>query len=90
MCIRDRGLQGKTLFHESASYAALQERLQQEQRIKCTNLTDTYTFEDARPAMGDTLLPLFIIHAKGSLQIVQAGQSVQPTSGQTLISVSAS
>ena len=85
-----QGLQGKTLFHESASYAELQERLQQEQRIKCTNLTDTYTFEDARQAMGDTLLPLFVIHAKGSLQIVQAGQSVQPTSGQTLISVSAS
>ena len=54
------------------------------------NLTDTYTFEDARQAMGDTPLPLFVIHAKGSLQIVQAGHLVQPTSGQTLISVSAS
>ncbi len=40
--------------------------------------------------MGETLLPLFIIHSKGALQIIQAGQSVQPTPGQTLISLSAS
>lgn len=84
------GLQGKTLFHESASYAQLQERLQQDQRIKCTNLTESYTFEDAKRSMGETLLPLFIIHSKGALQIIQAGQSVQPTPGQTLISLSAS
>jgi NhaP-type Na+/H+ or K+/H+ antiporter len=84
------GLQGKTLFHESASYAQLQERLQQDQRIKCTNLTESYNFEDAKRSMGETLLPLFIIHSKGALQIIQAGQSVQPTPGQTLISLSAS
>ena len=84
------GLQGKTLFHESASYAQLQERLQQDQRIKCTSLTESYTFEDAKRSMGETLLPLFIIHSKGALQIIQAGQSVQPTPGQTLISLSAS
>ena len=84
------GLQGKTLFHESASYAQLQERLQQDQRIKCTSLTESYTFEDAKQSMGETLLPLFIIHSKGALQIIQAGQSVQPTPGQTLISLSAS
>lgn len=84
------GLQGKTLFDESASYAQLQERLQQDQRIKCTNLTESYTFEDAKRSMGETLLPLFIIHSKGALQIIQAGQSVQPTPGQTLISLSAS
>ena len=84
------GLQGKTLFHESASYAQLQERLQQDQRIKCTNLTESYSFEDAKRSMGETLLPLFIIHSKGALQIIQAGQSVQPTPGQTLISLSAS
>ncbi|MGB0421875.1 MAG: cation:proton antiporter, partial [Limisphaerales bacterium] len=84
------GLQGKTLFDESASYAQLQERLQQDQRIKCTSLTESYTFEDAKRSMGETLLPLFIIHSKGALQIIQAGQSVQPTPGQTLISLSAS
>ena len=84
------GLQGKTLFHESASYAQLQERLQQDQRIKCTSLTESYTFEDAKRSMGETLLPLFIIHSKGALQIIQAGQSVQPTPGQTLISLCAS
>ncbi len=88
--IEPQHLQGRRLFSAQATFDKLEERFAKGAEVKATRLTERFTYETLKEEYGDQVLPLFLISEKDGekhLQVVQAGQSVRPRSGQILISV---
>jgi CPA1 family monovalent cation:H+ antiporter len=74
-------MRGRTL----AGYDELDERVNRDERIRATKLTEQFTLEDWREKHGPEALPLLTIDGDGRVRLPTEDQPLEPASGQTLL-----
>ncbi|HRD66002.1 MAG TPA: sodium:proton antiporter [Candidatus Competibacter sp.] len=75
------------LFGEQITLARLREKLKQGYVIRATPLTASFDFLAFRDKWGNLAIPLFALDPKGILRVFSAGESLQPSPGWTVISL---
>ncbi|MCZ6697627.1 MAG: sodium:proton antiporter [Planctomycetota bacterium] len=78
-------LHGRRLFNENATYSVLERLFMDGFKAKATRITDEFHFEDYLEEYKSGV-PLFVIEEGGRLNVITAGETLNPKSGQTLIS----
>jgi NhaP-type Na+/H+ or K+/H+ antiporter len=76
-----------TLFSEETTFADLATALTKGWKIKCTGLTETFTYEDYQQQHGDKIFPLFAVTPQDKLEIFTAEKIVFPEAGWSIISL---
>lgn len=79
-------LNGRLLFGQEYTYVYLRECLEAGQVIKATNLTDTFNFSDYQ-MMHPEAVPLFLLRDKKKLFIFSPDETLEPTPGDLLFSL---
>jgi hypothetical protein len=88
--IEPQHLQGRRLFSSQATHEKLDGLFKKGAEVKANRLTERFTFETLKSEYDDQLLPMFVISNKDgekTLQVFQAGQTLRPKPGQTVISI---
>lgn len=80
-------LQGRLLFAPHATYAYIDERINQGATVRRTRLTEKFDYQAYRSMYGDRALSLFLINRAGELVIFTADNQPVPREGHTLISL---
>jgi len=80
-------LRARLLFSEQATSSHLRNRLARGGVIKRTGLSTEFDFGQFQQMYGDDAIVLFVIHKSGQVEICSAESSIEPTPGQTLISL---
>ncbi len=80
-------LRGARLFDPDMSYERMEALLDDGAEVRSTTLTDEYGFSDYQETYGDRFLVLFIIDNDDRLHVVTDQASVDPESGEKLISL---
>lgn len=78
-------LRGRMLFDEEATFARLASRVSSGHVIKATRLSDSFTWESYRLLYGRGATVLFIIGESGDIRIAEAGQTLDPKPGETVV-----
>jgi hypothetical protein len=78
-------IEGRSLFGGSLNYEQLEHSLEAGGKLKKTNITDTFTYEDYLIRYGLTATVLFVITQSGKLEIVSEGSL--PKSGDVVVSL---
>lgn len=78
-------IEGRTLFGGSLNYEQFEHRLEAGGKLKKTNITDAFTYEDYLIRYGLTATVLFVITSSRKLQIVSEG--ILPKSGDIVVSL---
>ena len=84
---RHKHLQGRWLFAEGLTGAELDRRFAAGAMIKATPLSAEFDFAAFQLHNGPTAVPLLVITESNKLRVLTADANVQPTAGQTLISL---
>jgi hypothetical protein len=82
-----RHLHGRWLFGEGRTFVDLARRMRNGAVVKSTAITDEFTWESYREYYGERAVPMFIITDQGRLNVLSEKQTVDPTPGQTLVSL---
>lgn len=77
---------GRLLFHAQATYDNLAEMLHEGAKIKRTNLTEQFTYEDYRVEHEGNFVPLLFFRGK-QVRVVAVDASFNPQPGWTLVSL---
>jgi NhaP-type Na+/H+ or K+/H+ antiporter len=77
---------GRLLFHAQATYDNLTEMLHEGAKIKRTNLTEQFTYEDYRAEHEGNFVPLLFFRGQ-QVRLVTVDDSFNPQPGWTLISL---
>jgi NhaP-type Na+/H+ or K+/H+ antiporter len=80
-------LRGRFLFGKHINYHYLEKRFDDGAVIKKTKLTRDFDYESFRNFYGQSAIPFFLITETGKLQIFTFNSSIEPQTGQTLISL---
>ena len=80
-------INGRFLFADDATHGHLSFRFAHRGQIKCTKLTEEFTYDDFREMYGPTALVLFIKDEQSRLIVATADEAVQPKNGQTVIAL---
>lgn len=80
-------LQGRTLFSSKVSAVFLEQAFRDGAVIKRTQMTEAFDFQSYCEHYGEKAIPLFLVTQAGNLKIFTVDQSVQPQSGDTLMSL---
>ena len=78
-------IEGRSLFGGSFNYEQLEHRLDAGGKLKKTNITDAFTYEDYLIRYGLSATVLFVITASGKLEIVS--EVILPQSGDIVVSL---
>ena len=78
-------IEGRSLFRGSLNYEQLEHRLDAGGKLKKTNITDAFTYEDYLIRYGLNATVLFVITASGKLEIVS--EDTLPQSGDAVVSL---
>ena len=81
----DEKLTGRKLFHSSLTYPKLTQRFNNGAKLKKTELTEEFDYEDFRELYGETATPLLMIDENRELKVCAADVEPSPKEGQTLI-----
>ena len=79
--------EGRRLFGEGATYAALAARLQAGERIKTTRLSDEFDYGSWRSLYGEGALPLLVVNARGEVVPFAADLEPRLVAGDTLVAL---
>ena len=80
-------LRGRYLFHPSANFETLEERLRLGGRIAVTPISDAFSYEDFMAHHQQRAMPLFRLTAEGSLVVFVQGGEPTAQAGDRLISL---
>jgi len=83
-------LRGHPLFGPECTYWTLESRFRAGAVVKTTRLSEKFELLDFRVTYekeGAPILPLFVLDAEGKLRIVEAGEELAVSSGETLVAV---
>ena len=80
-------LQARTLFADDATYGALSARFSRGQQVKCTTLSDEFTYDAFLQMYGETALVLFLKSEAGELTVVTPDREFDPEPGTRLIAM---
>lgn len=78
---------GNVLFNGELTYGELDRRFAEGATLKCTPLTDEFTWENFRMQHGESAVPLFVCSSSGKLKIVTAEEPANPKSGERVIAL---
>lgn len=78
-------IEGRSLFGGSWNYEQLEHQLESGGKLKKTNITDAFTYEDYLIRYGLSATVLFVITSSGKLEIVSDG--ISPKSGDVVVSL---
>lgn len=78
-------IEGRSLFGGSMNYEQLEHQLDSGGKLKKTNITDAFTYEDYMIRYGWSATVLFVITSSGKLEIVSEG--ILPQSGDVVVSL---
>ncbi|HBP20934.1 MAG TPA: hypothetical protein DEA08_24490 [Planctomycetes bacterium] len=79
--------QGRRLFAEDATWAALAARLQAGERIKATPLSAEFDYQSWRALYGPEALPLLVVTARGEVIPFSADHQPRPEAGDSLVAL---
>lgn len=79
-------MEGRVLFSPTATFSAIDNRIQNGAQLKATRLTDEFKWADFQATYGDNALVLFLINGK-NLEIVDAKKTIDPATGQTIVAL---
>jgi NhaP-type Na+/H+ or K+/H+ antiporter len=82
-----RHYRGTVLFDHDLTFAELDRRFESGASLKCTPLTDEFTWEDFRQQHGESAVPLFVCSSSQKLTIVTADKAAEPKSGDRVIAL---
>jgi len=77
-------LKGHTLFGERFTHEEIERWTNAGAHVKCTNLTDKFTYTDFRARYGEDSVPLFELDPDGRLEISTSG-AAEPKPGAKLL-----
>lgn len=80
-------LRGRLLFAPDMTYAELSRRFEAGYRVRTTNLTDQFDYDDFLNLHGNRAVPLLLINSLGNLRVFTTDQEVIPQPGETIISL---
>ena len=87
MAAAGRHYRGNVLFHDELTFDELDDRFESGATIKCTSLTDEFTWDDFRAQHGDPAVPLFVCSSSNKLTIVTTEKPASPKSGDRVIAL---
>lgn len=76
-----------TLFAKDRTYSQLASWIGQGAKIKQTNLTDSFNYENYQHQYGKRAIPIFAFNAKRQLRFFTKDDSFIPTSGWTIVAL---
>ena len=82
-----RHLRGRYLFADHATHDHIGARWAEGARIKSTPITEEFDFDAFRRLYGKDALPMALISADGSIQMIVRSSEASPVAGQTLVSL---
>jgi hypothetical protein len=80
-------LHGRHLFGSGMTYYALEKHFLEGAKIKRSQLTEEFTYDDFREMYGVNAIPLFLIEKNGNLVVFTADIALSPKPGQTVVSL---
>ncbi|MEZ5547570.1 MAG: sodium:proton antiporter [Pseudomonadales bacterium] len=78
---------GRTLFNRDLTYGKFASLLNKGAKIRTTNLTENFSFEDLLQNDKARLYPLFAINKAGRLHVISDENQVNPSAGWSIISL---
>ena len=82
-----RGLRGRFLFADAASFHEIARRFGFGAKVKATRLTNTFDYAAFKQRHGDSAIPLFLLTDTGKLTVWSAEAPPTPAAGQRIISL---
>lgn len=76
-----------TLFEKDRTYSQLASWIGQGAKIKQTNLTDNFNYDDYKQQYGKRAIPLFIFNAKRQLRFFTGDDTLIPEAGWTILAL---
>ncbi|MFC1725641.1 cation:proton antiporter [candidate division KSB1 bacterium] len=80
-------LRGRILFGEKTTYDYISQRIAGGAKIKCTSLTAEFDFSAFQEHYNNDAVPLFLINQDKELIVFSVDKSIEPVSGNILISL---
>ncbi len=77
----------QVLFGKEVTYSRLRNIIENGGKVKATRLAEAFSWQDFLQTNHDAI-PLFVLSDKGLECIITADNPVQPTAGQTVLSLS--
>jgi NhaP-type Na+/H+ or K+/H+ antiporter len=87
MAAAGRHYRGNVLFHDDLTFDELDRRFERGATVKCTSLTDEFTWDDFRAQHGDAAVPLFLCSPAHRLSIVTTEKAANPRPGDRVIAL---
>lgn len=82
-----RHLRGHILFGADKTYAYLDERFSKGSRVKATQITEVFTYDDFQKLYGPSAVPLVLIDDNGDVRPFTATGAPQPYPGSVLVAL---
>lgn len=78
---------GRPLFASSADFASMESRMANGWVVKCTTLSEEFTYADYNGLYGRAAIKMFAISPTGLLSVATEGRPISPGAGDTVISL---
>lgn len=83
----ERHLHGRWLFREDATFERLDDLCEHGATVKLVRLTEQFGYGDFQARYGREAIPLFVLTARNRLEVVAAGDKLQPGAGDAIVSL---